>query len=96
MSTRTTREIRNALLGKGFKKHDTHHEVFRLWVGGKKTRVSTRLSQGAREYGDNLLALMAKQLNLRRAELDDLIDCPLSEEDYVHKLIKGQYVKLNS
>jgi hypothetical protein len=94
LSTRKTADLRSALLNKGFKLEQTHHEMLWFTVEGKSTSVRTRLSRGAREYDDGLLGQMAKQLRLRRQELDDLIDCPLDYATYLKKLIDGRHVTL--
>jgi hypothetical protein len=96
MSTIKTKDIHAALTGKGFRVADTHHEMLWLFVGGKKTSIRTRLSHGSDEYGDSLLKLMAKQLKLRRADLDRLIECPLTEKEYVSILVKNGDVRLTS
>jgi tRNA/tmRNA/rRNA uracil-C5-methylase (TrmA/RlmC/RlmD family) len=77
---RKTRAIRAALLSKGFIADDTHHEMFWLVVDGKKTSVRTRISHGVAEYGDNLLALIARQIGLNNRELYSLVDCPMDGE----------------
>ena len=41
-----------------------------------------------KEYNADLLAKMRIQLHLSGKELDDLIRCPLSGEDYVKLLIE--------
>ena len=79
----TTRQLAQALESKGFRKRQSHHAVYVLYVGDRKTSVVTRLSHGHREYGDALLGQLAKQLGLSRAELNDLILCPLSGAQYV-------------
>ena len=88
MSSYPTRDIRRALLSKGFEEEHTHHIVFRLLVGGRKTEVRTRLSHGAREYGSSLLAEVARQMGLRKSELDAFVQCPMSYEAYVRLLIE--------
>ena len=77
---RKTRAILAALLSKGFIADDTHHEMFWLVVDGKKTSVRTRISHGVAEYGDNLLALIARQIGLNNRELHSLVDCPMDGE----------------
>lgn len=94
MSPRKTDQIGAALTSKGFQAQDTHHEMYWLYVDGKKTSVRTRLSHGEREYGDNLLGQMAKQVGLVRRELDDLIDCPLTGPQYRALLIERGRVKI--
>jgi len=95
MSTYRTREIKQALLNKGFCQTSTDHEMYWLWVDDKKTSIRTLLSFGSREYGDNLLGCMARQLKLKRAELDELIECPLGKSEYQQLLIKHGHVKLS-
>ena len=63
--------------------------MYWLYVKDRKTSVRTRISQGANEYDDYLQGQMARQLRLKRDEFDSLIECPLSEEDYVRLLTEG-------
>ena len=60
---------------------DTHHIMFRKELGGVTVLV-TRISHGSKEIGDSLAKLMANQLCLQLREFWNLIDCPLSEEDW--------------
>lgn len=83
MSLRKTKDIRAALVGKGFDEDKTHHHIYWLHVGGKKSGIRTRISHGKSEYGDNLLGPMATQLKLRRAQLNELIDCDLDADGYL-------------
>ena len=94
MSPRKTEELKRSLKKKGFQQQDTHHEMYWLYVNGKKTSIKTRISHGAQEYSDNLLSQMAKQVGLGKNEFDNLIDCPLSEEKYVQLLQEKGKVKL--
>ena len=94
MSTAKARDIRQALTGKGFRVVEAHHEMLWLFVQGKKTSIRTRLSHGSSEYDDGLLGLMAKQLKLKRGDLDRLIECPLTENEYVNGLINDGHVRL--
>jgi hypothetical protein len=91
---RKTKAIRAALLKKGFIAADTHHEMFWLLVDGMKTAVRTRISHGAKEYGDELLALVARQIGLNKRELYRLIDCPLDREKLRDLLIERGKVGL--
>jgi hypothetical protein len=70
--------------------------MYWLCVHGKRTSIRTRISHGAKEYGDSLLGEMARQLKLRRRDFDDLIDCPLTAEGYLGLLAKGGHLKLNA
>ena len=86
MSSYPTREIGSALTKKGFREDDTHHHLFWLYVSGEKTPIRTRLSHSAREYGDSLLAMVAREMNLRRSELNAFVECPLGYQDYIRLL----------
>lgn len=86
MSPRQTRQIRTALLNKGFAEDETHHHVFFLVVNGKRTSIRTYYSQGEKECCDWLQGQMARQLKLSRKEFDDLINCPLKRETYLELL----------
>ncbi|MFZ1896623.1 hypothetical protein [Methanoregula sp.] len=44
------------------------------------------MSHGLRDYNADLLAKMRNQLHLSGKELDDLIRCPLSGEEYLKLL----------
>lgn len=91
---RKTKAIRAALLKKGFIADDTHHEMFWLIIDGKKTSVRTRISHGAKEYGDELLALVARQVGLSKQELYRLIDCPMDGGKFRALLVGRGRVKL--
>lgn len=94
MSPRKTKDIRKSLLVKGFKETNTHHEMYWLYVGNRKTSVRTRISHSESEYGDRLLNQMAKQVGLNRTEFDDLIECPLTHDEYLKRLRTRGIVRL--
>ncbi len=88
------REIQKALLSKGFVTSQSHHTFLILMVDGKKSRVRTKLSHGSRtEYDDNLLSCVAKQLKIKKIELQNLIDCLMGYNEYVN-LLQARGVKL--
>lgn len=70
--------------------------MYLFYYENKKTSVRTRLSPGAKEYSDDLLAQMAKQVKLDRSQFDDIIDCPLTENGYVQHLIAKGHIRLPS
>ena len=86
MSTYPARKIRRALLAKGFQQTQTHHEMYWLVVSGLKTPIHTYLSHGNMEYGPALTGLIARELRLRRSELDAFVRCPLDGAKYVELL----------
>ena len=91
---RKTRTIRAAFLSKGFIADETHHEMFWFVAGGKKTSVRTRISHGAKEYGDQLLTLMSRQIGLNKSELYRLVDCPMDGEKLKTLLVGRGKVRL--
>ena len=91
---RKTRTIRASFLSKGFIADETHHEMFWLVVGGKKTSIRTRIGHGAKEYGDQLLTLMSRQIGLSKSELYRLVDCPMDGEKLRTLLVERGKVRL--
>ncbi len=86
MTSRDRRVIEAALSAKGFAlEPGRDHRYYRLMVDGKRTAISTffSLGSGYKEYGDSLLAKVAKQLGLTKAELLALIDCDLDGPSYL-------------
>ncbi len=81
-----TKDVRAALIAKGFVERQTHHTFFHLYVEGKKTDVSTKVSHGAKEIADGLLGAMARQTRLVRREFLQLVECPLTAEQYLELL----------
>ena len=71
-------EVENSLLKKGFlpKEGDHHYFIYHTKTG-KKSRVFTKTSHGAKEIDDHLLGKMAQQCKLNRQQFDRLIECPL-------------------
>ncbi len=89
MSAKKTQEIASALTGKGFRRSQGDHEFYFFYVYGKKTSIRTKISHGATEYGDSLLAKMSRQLHLVRKEFDQFVDCEKTEKEYVEHLVKS-------
>jgi len=90
------RKIELGLLRKGFRKDNVDHRVFRFYVGGKKTSISTFLSHGSRykEYDDDLLSKMKRELCMSNKKyLIDFIVCPVTQERYTGDLISTGKVK---
>jgi len=54
--------------------------------------TNAKISHGEKEIDDNLLSIMARQVKLTKKLFIDLIDCPLSEEQYVKHLRDGGHV----
>ena len=83
-------KIISSLIKKGFQEEEKRtHKQLRLYVDGKKTSISTNISRGSKykEYGMDLLRLMTKTLGLSVThQLVDLIECPMSYDQYVSLL----------
>ena len=83
MATRKAREIKEGLTKKGFIAVQRDHTYLFFSVEGRKSGIHTKISHGNKEYGDNILSLVARQLRITTKQLDDLLDCPMSYEDYL-------------
>lgn len=65
----------------GFAKKGRKHRVYCLEIEGKEV-VRTLISHGAREISDRMMAVMARQMGISRAQLLDIVKCALYREDY--------------
>ena len=83
MKPRNSRDIRSALAKKGFIPLQNHHTFFFLQVNGKYTGIRTKVSHGRLEYGNSLLALMARELRITNGQLDKLLGCQIQGPEYV-------------
>jgi hypothetical protein len=88
-----TKDIRSALLSKGFRSDNRHHEYLWFFVGETRTTVKTWLSHGISEYGEDLLAKVKKELGVSKEQLFALVGCPLKYETYVAHLVKSGRIK---
>ena len=89
-----TNKIRKGLLKKGFLEERSHdHVIFRLYDEGKKTNIHTKISHGESEYDDQLISLMARELNLKKDSFLNLIECKMKHEDYI-KILKKKGILL--
>ena len=82
--------IKGSLQNKGFalKSGADHFRFIYMTKSGKKTAINTKISHGSKYkmITDNLLAQMSKQCRLSKADFINLIDCPLSRDEYESKL----------
>lgn len=83
-----TSKIDASLQKKGFVKYNGNHSFYHLYIDGKKTKVFTKISHSSNGISDILIKTMAKQVKLTRLQFEDLIDCPLSKEEYINILIE--------
>lgn len=89
---RDAREVMGALQRKGFHLVQRDHAYFQLYVDGKKTPIYTKVSHGEREIHDSLLGAMSRQLRLSKGQFGELVECPLSEAEYVGILREGGHI----
>jgi hypothetical protein len=81
MAIRPAAVVAAALVEKGMEEKSGHHIMFRKTVDGV-TQLVTRISHNSRDIDDRMGKKMANQLYLQLKEFWNLVDCPLSEEDW--------------
>jgi hypothetical protein len=89
---KNAREVAAGLKKKGFIEKPNRHTRYVLWVKEKKTAVFTEISHGEKEIRDPLLSVMARQLKINRSQFLDLINCPLSHEEYTALLREAGHI----
>jgi len=89
---RDAKEIGAGLQKKGFVPRDNDHTFYHLIVNGKKTVISTKISHGEKEIGDKLLGMMARQVRLSRRDFLNLVDCPLTLDEYLKLLRQAGHI----
>jgi hypothetical protein len=80
--------IEAGLRSKGFVEEERDHRFYTLVVNGRYTGIWTKTSRGTgyKTLGDNLVAKIARELKLSRKQFEDLVQCPMSFEQYVAHL----------
>ena len=85
-SVRSGRDIDSALVKKGFRRfRDGDHVRYRYYsLDNAEPVARTKISHGmmGNTIGAKLINEMARQLRLSKTQFLNLIDCPISEEDY--------------
>ena len=80
------RDILTSLPKKGFERSEGTKHTHLLYRNkhGKKLGFSTQVSRGGKykELGDTLVAAMAAQCGLTKAQFVELVDCSMSRDDY--------------
>jgi predicted RNA binding protein YcfA (HicA-like mRNA interferase family) len=87
-----SKEVSAGLQKKGFAAREGDHTFYHLIVNGKKTVINTKISHGEKEIGDKLLGMMARQLRLSRRDFLNLVDCPLSLDEYLLVLRQAGHI----
>ena len=86
---RNRKGVEESLQKKGFSRREGDHHYFVFHTqDGRKTRAATKTSHSpkVRDIADNLLGQMARQCLLTKPQFLDLIDCPMTREQYEHHL----------
>ncbi|KNZ68690.1 hypothetical protein Tfer_2784 [Thermincola ferriacetica] len=94
---RPRKDVETALENKGFRKNNNDHRKFVYYsLSGKKTSIWTKTSHGTSHKDISLdnLKKMAKQCRLTLQDFCDLLDCPLSREEYEQRMVSGGYIML--
>lgn len=84
------RRLVRALAKKSFELDtERDHDFYFLKIDGYNTDVFTKVSRGKKyeTIGKPLVGDIARQLRLSRDELGALVDCTLSKQKYVEKMI---------
>lgn len=82
-------EVRRSLTKKGFKEDtDRDHIYLRFFYNGKRAAVYTKCSHGANkeDIRHGVANAMKRQLKLTQSQLEDFVECTLSEEKYIELL----------
>jgi hypothetical protein len=61
------------------------HERYDIIIDGV-TLATTTMSRGHTELGDALVSMVARQLHLNKQDLEKLVECTLSRDEYVQRL----------
>lgn len=96
MASYCSKNISLSLLKKGFSEDNNDHKKYTLFLDGKRTNIRTKVSHGTKEYGERLIREMRTQLRLSKREFMDLIDCPMTKEEYIQILIEKGFIQLNT
>jgi len=90
-------EIDSALTTKGFCKVDRKkdHYYYYLKVDGIDVGIFTKISRGskAREIGEPLLSIMAKQLKINKKQFIAFVDCTVKYRDYL-EILRGKGINV--
>jgi len=69
----------------GFERRMGRHQIYILRIGGKQV-ARTLISHGVREIGDDLMAVMARQMGITLSQLKKIVAGKMGREEYYHLL----------
>ncbi len=87
MTSLKSQKVIAGLLKKGFRRSDNDHAFLILYVDDRRTRVWTKVSHGGKDIADPLINKMSKQVYLNKKNFVDLVNCPMTAEAYLKKLV---------
>ena len=93
MKPRKSKDLDIQLKKKGFVPTERDHVYYFLYYKNKKTSIFTKISHGIKEYSNDLLSQMAKELSLTNTEFEQLIDCPLTHEGLISLLLAKSKIR---
>ena len=96
MKVRKSLDIQRTLIMKGFilDTEKKHHKFYSLHANGKKQAIYTYFSHKKKDYGQELMSEVRKQLKFRTSEEAELFfDCPMTKEDYIRMLIEQEEIQ---
>lgn len=79
-------KVERSLKKKGFKQEPGDHKYFVFYYNGKRSNIKTKVSHCGQDIGDSLIKCMSKQVHLSKTDFENLINCPLSKEEYTKKM----------
>lgn len=88
-------DVDAALTKKGFVLRQSDHSFFTyVTKDGKKSIVRTKTSHGnsGKDIDDGLIRRMATQCKLTNGQFKDLINCPLSRDEYEEILVETEII----
>ena len=87
MTALKPRDVINGLKKKGFSLSESDHTHLIFCLNGKKTQIRTKISHGSGEIDDGLISLMSSQVKLTKRKFMDLVNCPLTADEYRRELM---------
>ena len=69
------KKVESTLKKKGFKKENSHHKYFRLFVDDKDTGIFTKTSHGGNSIEDFHISCMTQELGLDKKEFPFYWSC---------------------
>ncbi|MHA1682364.1 MAG: hypothetical protein ACTSUE_15615 [Promethearchaeota archaeon] len=86
------RKIISSMTTKGFRLDkrggNTDHDYYIFYRNDQKTSIFTKFSRSHRVIGINILRKIAKQIHLDLRQFDDLVQCPMTLQEYIQLMIE--------